>query len=203
MNEKANMLQFDIREPSWKKWVVPVKRYLTPEQCDQVVEIGRSLPPEKSKIGNSEKTQGENLNVRKSTIAFIPKEEKFNFLYDKLARDVKGVNRDCFGFDNIHLFEQSQYTEYYGGGGHYGWHPDAEINGVNNGIVRKISLSILLNDTSEFEGGELELLTEGRQVPLEKGDAVFFASFLLHRVKPVIKGTRKSLVQWFTGTPFR
>jgi predicted 2-oxoglutarate/Fe(II)-dependent dioxygenase YbiX len=32
---------------------------------------------------------------------------------------------------------------------------------------------------------------------------VFFASFLLHRVAPVIKGNRKSLVMWFGGSPLR
>lgn len=195
-------LDTDFREPSWKKWVVPIRNYLTTQQCDKIIEVGRSLPPEKSKIGH-EKKENLDLNVRKSTIAFIPKEEKYRFLYDKLLNDVQAVNRDNFGFDHISLFENSQYTEYYGGGGHYSWHPDAEINGQNNGIVRKISLTIQLNDTSEFEGGKFELLTDGRQVPLQKGDAVFFASFLIHRVTPVIKGTRKSLVQWFTGTPFR
>ena len=123
--------------------------------------------------------------------------------FDKLLDDAHEINRNNFGFDHINIFENPQYTEYYGGGGHYSWHPDSEINGQNNGIIRKISLTIQLNNPSEYEGGKFELLTEGRDVPLQKGDAVFFASFLVHRVTPVIRGTRQSLVQWFTGTPFR
>ena len=35
------------------------------------------------------------------------------------------------------------------------------------------------------------------------GQAIFFASFIRHRVKPVIRGNRKSLVMWFGGTPFK
>lgn len=197
------MTMDDIREPSWKKWVVPVSNYLTHEQCDQLCEMGRRLPPEESKIGHKIIGQGINEEIRKSTITFFPKVEEYRFLYNKLLQDVIAINRDNFGFDNICLFENSQYGEYYGDGGHYTWHPDSEINGKNNGIVRKISMSVLLNDTKEFDGGDLELLTEGRKVGLQKGDAVFFASFLMHRVTPVTRGVRKSLVQWFAGPPFK
>ena len=60
-----------------------------------------------------------------------------------------------------------------------------------------------LNHESEFEGGELELFAEGNVAPLKQGHAIFFASFLQHRVTPVTKGVRKSLVVWFGGTPFK
>tara|TARA_R110000751_G_scaffold205635_1_gene309802 strand:+ start:280 stop:882 length:603 start_codon:yes stop_codon:yes gene_type:complete len=197
------MTMEDIREPSWKKWVVPVPNYLTHQQCDQLCQMGRDLLPEESKIGHVVKGEGTNKKIRNSTIAFFPKDDKHKFLYNKLLQDVLHVNRDNFGFDKISLFENTQYTEYDGNGGHYTWHPDSEINGENNGIVRKISMSVLLNDRSEFDGGDLEILTEGRKVSLQKGDAVFFASFLLHRVEPLTRGTRKSLVQWFTGPSFK
>ena len=197
------MTMDDIREPSWKKWVVPIPNYLTSEQCDELCQMGRDLLPEESKIGHVKRGEDTNKQIRKSTVAFFPKDNKHKFLYNRLVQDVVNVNRENFGFDKISLFENTQYTEYYGDGGHYTWHPDAEINGQNNGIVRKISMSVLLNDRSEFDGGDLEILTEGRKVSLQKGDAVFFASFLLHRVTPLTRGTRKSLVQWFTGPPFK
>ena len=72
-----------------------------------------------------------------------------------------------------------------------------------NSPVRKISMSLLLNHESEFEGGELELFADGNVASLTQGHAIFFASFLNHRVKPVTKGVRKSLVVWFGGTPFK
>ena len=36
-----------------------------------------------------------------------------------------------------------------------------------------------------------------------KGSIVVFPSFLWHRVKPVTKGTRYSLVLWHLGYPFK
>ena len=50
---------------------------------------------------------------------------------------------------------------------------------------------------------DLELMTEGKAAKLKQGHAVFFASFIRHRVTPVIRGNRKSLVMWFGGTPFK
>ena len=44
---------------------------------------------------------------------------------------------------------------------------------------------------------------EGKVAKIKQGHAVFFASFIRHRVKPVIRGNRKSLVMWFGGTPFK
>ena len=49
----------------------------------------------------------------------------------------------------------------------------------------------------------LELIKEGQSVKLKQGQAVFFASFIRHRVAPVTKGVRRSLVMWFGGTPFK
>ena len=50
---------------------------------------------------------------------------------------------------------------------------------------------------------DLELIKEGKAAKIKQGHAVFFASFIRHRVKPVIRGNRKSLVMWFGGTPFK
>ena len=69
--------------------------------------------------------------------------------------------------------------------------------------VRKISMTLLLNDPSEFEGGDLELMAPGKFANLKQGHAIVFASFLNHRVNKVIRGVRQSLVVWFGGKPFR
>ena len=70
---------------------------------------------------------------------------------------------------------------------------------------RKLSLTILLNDPSEFKGGEFQLQTknEPSTISLTKGEVVFFPSFLLHRVTTLTEGIRKSLVVWVTGPKFR
>ena len=64
-------------------------------------------------------------------------------------------------------------------------------------------MTLLLSPLNEFEGGELELMDNNKGVKLVQGQAVFFASFIPHRVKPVTRGERKSLVMWFGGPSFR
>ena len=64
-------------------------------------------------------------------------------------------------------------------------------------------MTLLLNDPSEFEGGDLELMAPGKFEELKQGHAIIFASFLNHRVNPVTRGIRQSLVCWFGGKPFR
>ena len=98
--------------------------------------------------------------------------------------------------------EMAQYTE-YPSGGLYDWHVDNDVNFVHEPPVRKISMTCLLSHESEFEGGELEFQQEGKSVKLKQGQAAFFASFVRHRVAPITKGVRKSLVMWFGGPPFK
>ena len=39
-------------------------------------------------------------------------------------------------------------------------------------------MTLLLNDPSEFEGGDLELMAPGKFAELKQGHAIVFASFL-------------------------
>jgi PKHD-type hydroxylase len=118
------------------------------------------------------------------------------------------VNRNRFGFEGMQMQEAGQYSE-YSKGDFYNWHMDIGINAIPVPPVRKISLSLLLNDPKEFEGGELEIFSRARDTndnfvfKLKQGQALFFASFHVHRVKPITSGNRKSLVMWFGGTPFK
>ena len=66
-------------------------------------------------------------------------------------------------------------------------------------------MTCLLSDPSEFTGGDLlfQRWVIVNQLPLKQGQAIFFASFLRHKVAPVKKGVRKSLVMWFGGPPFK
>ena len=82
-------------------------------------------------------------------------------------------------------------------------HMDCEVSMAHEPPVRKISMTLLLNDPSEFEGGHLELMAPGKFAELKQGHAIIFASFLNHRVQPVTRGVRQSLVVWFGGKPFR
>jgi len=86
--------------------------------------------------------------------------------------------------------------------GHYDWHIDASA--PENGIQRKLSISILLSDPSEFEGGELQFKNmEDRKLLTKQGSIIVFPSFIEHRVTPVTKGVRYSAVTWASGPSFR
>ena len=107
-----------------------------------------------------------------------------------------------FGFEDVKVTEQAQFTE-YPEGGFYDWHMDSDTNMAHEPPVRKISMTLLLNDPSEFEGGHLELMAPGKYAELKQGHAICFASFLNHRVNKVTRGVRQSLVVWFGGKPFK
>ena len=64
-------------------------------------------------------------------------------------------------------------------------------------------MTLLLSPEDQFEGGDLEVSSPGKFAKLKQGHAIIFASFLNHRVKPVTRGIRQSLVMWFGGTPFK
>ena len=66
------------------------------------------------------------------------------------------------------------------------------------------SIVVQLTDPSEYEGGDLEILTTENPfwAAKEKGSCILFPSFCLHKVHPVTKGLRNSLVLWVSGPPF-
>ena len=112
------------------------------------------------------------------------------------------MNKNHFGFGDIQITENAQFTE-YPEGGFYDWHMDCDVNMQHEPPVRKISMTCLLSPENQFNGGDLEIMSPGKQIKLEQGHAVCFASFLNHRVAPVTRGVRQSLVMWFGGEPFK
>ena len=193
-------------EPRWKSYIVEtVKPILTPEQCDDVIRIGQNQPNKDAAVGmgkpGDKKRAGINKKKRVTKISWIPF-ELAQPMYQTIERWMLNVNSNHMGFDGMQINEQAQYTE-YPKGGFYDWHMDSNIEMSMMPTIRKISMTLLLSDPKDFKGGELEILKERKQAKLKRGQAIFFASFLRHRVKPVLKGNRKSLVMWFGGPSLR
>lgn len=98
------------------------------------------------------------------------------------------------------FYENIQHAKYESSqGGHFAKHYDVAPGPAS---YRKISISVQLSEPSDYEGGELELHGFG-SAPKDKGGVVVFPSFILHRVAPVTKGARESLVAWVSGPPFK
>jgi len=193
-----------IFEPRWKSYIVETtKPIFTPKQCQMIINAGRSEPKNNAEVGSSQGIKGGvyDTKTRTSHISWIPFKKMTN-MYKDIEKIMKTTNGNHFGFEGMQITEMAQYTE-YPEGGFYDWHTDNDVNCANEPPVRKISMTILLSPENEFEGGDLELVKEGQSAKIKQGQAIFFASFIRHRVAPVTRGTRKSLVMWFGGTPFK
>jgi len=193
-----------ITEPRWKSYVVETTTPIfTPKQCDMIIAAGRAEPKQNAGVGNKEGIKGGEIDTktRTSHISWIPFKKMID-MYKDIERTMKTTNGNHFGFDGMQITELAQYTE-YPEGGFYEWHVDNDVSFTHEPPVRKISMTCLLSPESEFEGGDLELGKPGNVAKLKQGHAIFFASFLNHRVTPVLKGNRKSLVMWFGGPPFK
>ena len=191
-----------ITEPKWKSWVVETTTPLfTPEQCQKIIDSGRRQKPQQAQVGMNKPGGGIDTKKRTTTISWLPFKE-MEPMYNDINKFIQQANRNHFGFENVKITEQAQFTE-YPEGGFYDWHMDTDVNMHYEPPVRKISMTLLLSPEDQFEGGDLELMAPGKRANMKQGHAIIFASFLNHRVAPVTKGVRQSLVMWFGGDPFK
>ena len=191
-----------ITEPNWKSWIVETTSPLfTPEQCQKIIDAGRRQKPQQAKVGMGRPGGGLDTKKRTTTVSWIPFNE-MQHMYDDINEFIQKANRNHFGFEDIEITEQAQFTE-YPEGGFYDWHMDSDVDMKHEPPVRKISMTLLLSPENQFEGGDLELMAPGKKANLTQGNAIIFASFLNHRVAPVTRGVRQSLVMWFGGKPLR
>jgi PKHD-type hydroxylase len=141
--------------------------------------------------------------MRRSSVAWIVKDSKTEWLFDKLGHIVSSLNSQFYKFDLTGFGEAIQLANYdHSEQGMYGWHQDYGGAGTPS---RKLSLVLQLTDPSEYEGGNLQIMTEGEPINVHKqrGMVVLFPSYAVHQVTPVTQGNRQSLVAWITGPEFR
>jgi PKHD-type hydroxylase len=123
---------------------------------------------------------------------------------DRMMRVVAQANRESFGFD-LDEFAESPQVARYGAEreGHFDWHSDIGAGALAQ--KRKLTVVVQLSDHGDYDGGVLEVWPDShvRSAPRERGTAVIFPSFCLHRVTPVTRGTRWSLTLWSHGPAFR
>lgn len=144
---------------------------------------------------------GVNPNVRRSQISWLDNNPNTKWVFEKLAHVASQLNADYFRFDLNGFGEKLQLTNYdQSENGMYGWHQD-----YGGGISRKLSLAVQLTDPSEYEGGNLQVMTSGNPVNIRKqrGLIAAFPSYVLHQVTPVTQGSRQSLVAWVSGPAFK
>lgn len=173
------------------------------EELEKIVYIGENKVVESSILGNGSCTE----DIRKSKNSWIY-ENDAPWLYDRLTKIANKLNSNFYNF-SLEGLEALQYTIYSDNSSHYDWHMDMivgnPLNDLNTPIQRKLTLVLQLDSEENYEGGNLEIFAGGSVTPInkEKGSVVAFPSFALHRVTPVTKGTRRTLVAWFQGPDWR
>jgi PKHD-type hydroxylase len=200
------------------------KSAVPPRICDDIIKYAlqqKEVMARTGGYGDKELSQDEVLDLkrkRNSDLVWLTE----NWIYKELQPYIHIANKNAgwnFEWDSS---EPCQFTKYKLNQ-YYDWHCDSwdkpydKPGKHDHGKVRKLSMTCQLTDGSEYEGGELEFdyrnyephmrdesqhLIKAKEI-LPKGSIVVFPSFVWHRVKPVTKGIRYSLVMWNLGYPFK
>jgi predicted 2-oxoglutarate/Fe(II)-dependent dioxygenase YbiX len=174
------------------------EKILTEQEMDRLIADHAPLVSEgKLAIGNTDPS------IRRSQVVYLGLEEKYRWLYDLLWAAAQECNRRFFCVDIAGVEANVQLARYESTNrGFYDWHTD--FAGVKP--LRKLSISIQLSNSEDYEGGDLEMMFGGMEphkLDRNRGTFIVFPSFMMHRVTPVTRGTRWSLVAWILGTRWR
>jgi PKHD-type hydroxylase len=156
-------------------------------------------------FGSADKEEVEQHRV--SSVKFHNRSPDTAWIFDRLNFVIQSVNEIYYNF-HLNGYSKFQYTTYDAAhSGHYDWHMDTAMGKIEHSDLemRKLSITLCLND--EYEGGNFCINTgteeKSENLPMKKGRIILFPSFMIHKVAPVTKGTRRSLVVWVLGPKFQ
>ena len=166
---------------------------LSAEECARVIALGEALPRADGRVELGEAA------YRVSHIAWITPAPETHWLFHKLGVLFDEAGKR-YGMELSGFVDALQYTV-YGPGQHFDWHMDL---GPGTTSLRKLSMTLQLSDADDYRGGALEFLNApGMPQSRPAGSAIFFPSYLGHRITPIESGIRRSLVAWACGPAFR
>jgi PKHD-type hydroxylase len=176
---------------------------LTPAECKRVIKHAlKNYPARNAVVGHGASARADQM--RTSTVRWLSYADlDLLWLRLRIEEQILVANREGFGFTLQPGFTEIQFTEYHGDvGGHYDWHEDNSCC-MKKPMDRKLSFVLQLSDPKDYDGGQFELTRNADPLPAgaytQQGDALIFRSALPHRVSPVSRGTRYSLVTWVHG----
>lgn len=179
------------------------------EECDRILALGADLTIDEAGLEGADGATADGA-IRRAAIGWLPLDDRSEWIHQRLDAVCREANLR-YRFDLSGLEEDLQFTTYADPGAFYTWHQD----GLDGPVAhRKLSLVVQLSDPATYEGADLELfqvvedlegdeLAEFRQLVRGRGTVVVFPSFEYHRVTPLRRGVRHSLVSWVSGPPFR
>lgn len=190
-----NIMKYDgVELPCFTIW----QNGFSEDELEKILFLEKLQTFQKGKTGKSNKDSDK--KIRDSEVSWLVPDANSDWLFSRLSGIISQSNHRFFMYD-IDGIESIQYTK-YNENQHYTWHWDVSFGWQS--FIRKISVVVMLSDPDEYEGGELEICYNGnfedtQKLKLNKGDAVLFASWMPHKVHPVISGNRKTLVTWVMG----
>jgi PKHD-type hydroxylase len=171
------------------------------EECRVIREIGETLKREGNLPESGTFTaDGDDAmsDYRQAASQFMMPDRDNRWIFQRLHDLLIPVNNAVYQF-HLAGFEQGvQISEYPVGNG-YGWHVDI---GHHMAIRRKLSMTVQLSSPDEYDGGELEFMIPTLSADRRIGSLCVFPSWMLHRVRPITRGRRWSLVSWICGEPY-
>ena len=179
--------------------VAVLPQLLDAASCARAIALAQRFPATEGRVGTTDVERGE---IRRSQIWFFDPTPQTDFIFAPLRKAVTHLNQG-FRFDVTDFGTGCQIAHYSSEDqGHYDWHMDL---GTGRFSMRKISISVQLSAADDYEGGDLEFHLSGldRVKMRQQGTLIAFASFLEHRITPVTRGERFSLVAWVDGPPYR
>lgn len=191
----------DIISP-YNDWSAYWEDFITDEEFDFLLNNPAWNHLHSASVGGQEGIVAPHIRSAKcGSLEFSDDNLKF---YTKLSQIFARVNASFFQCDITSITEPLQFIRYdHNTEDHYDWHTDMSPEDMWN--PRKLAMVLMLSDTSDFEGGQLEIKTglDVTRLEQKKGRAWFFPSYILHRVTPVTKGERKVAVMWVQGKQWR
>jgi PKHD-type hydroxylase len=175
---------------------------LSGEEVAAWTEIGDALPMETATVATGTDSHHE-PDFRGARVGWIHPYPHTRALLDRLRDIAERLNAEHYGFDLAGLGEPVQYTVYDSPSVGYEWHED--MVEAPDRLQRKLSLTVQLSASDDYEGGDLELRRGAHVVtaPRGAGCVIAFPSWQLHRVTAVTRGVRRSVVAWVGGPAFR
>jgi PKHD-type hydroxylase len=170
-------------------------------QLDGIERMCDRLPLEEAQLTGSGQA-----SIRSTRVAWLHRNAETQDLYLRMEAVVLRLNAELFHFELSGLTTM-QYALYrQDEAGYFDWHNDyGRYRGDPGQEPRKITLSLQLSDGAAYQGCDLEVRASHPVdvAPRERGTLMAFRANALHRVTPITRGARKSLVVWAAGPEFR
>jgi predicted 2-oxoglutarate/Fe(II)-dependent dioxygenase YbiX len=149
------------------------------------------------------------MNFNSLSIGRLP---EFEYIDNRILRKILEINSKYFqvnltsrDYTNCNIYKENEYID---------WHADDVLlpygNLQENQVYRKLSSTLSLTDHSEYEGGDFQILSFKdnpnrclQNIRLEAGSLIVFPAFMMHRVLPITKGTRKTLIHRLNGNKWQ